>query len=193
MTSSRSFVPTASQAHWLTAYSFARAAFSLAWIAVVLVVGITHLTAAAVLLVLYPAWDAAANWVDARRSGGLAANPSQLANGVISLLATAAVLTAEITGTFPVLYVFGVWAGLAGLLQLVTAVRRWRVGGQWAMALSGAQSVLAGAFFFLKVAPTLGAAAAAVVPYAGFGAFYFLVSAVWLAFRGEGGFRAARG
>jgi uncharacterized membrane protein HdeD (DUF308 family) len=80
-----------------------------------------------------------------------------------------------------VLSVFGIWASLAGILQLVTGVRRWKsFGAQWAMILSGAQSALAGGFF---VAQSLGAATPAVTtvaPYAGFGAFYFLLSAVLL-------------
>ncbi|HEY0300425.1 MAG TPA: hypothetical protein VGC36_03790, partial [Rhizomicrobium sp.] len=71
----------------------------------------------------------------------------------------------------------------AGLAQLITGVRRWRTfGAQWAMILSGAQSMLAGVFFvvqagFAKI-PTI----ADVAPYAAFGAFYFLVSAVLLMF-----------
>ena len=84
-------------------------------------------------------------------------------------------------GMNAVLGVFGVWAGLAGILQLATAVRRWKsVGAQWAMILSGAQSALAGGFFLKQ---SFGAATPGITdiaPYAAFGAFYFLVSAVLL-------------
>jgi uncharacterized membrane protein HdeD (DUF308 family) len=74
-----------------------------------------------------------------------------------------------------------VWAVLSGLFQLATGVRRWKyAGAQWAMILSGAQSALAGAFFVKQAyAPTV-PSIAVIAPYAAFGAFYFLLSAVWL-------------
>ena len=49
---------------------------------------------AAVLLVIYPAWDALANVVDAQRNGGLGRNLSHLVNVVVSALATIAVIVA---------------------------------------------------------------------------------------------------
>ncbi|PZV36658.1 hypothetical protein B5V02_20720 [Mesorhizobium kowhaii] len=79
-----------------------------------------------------------------------------------------------------VLAVFGVWAVLSGLFQLATAVRRWKSGAQWAMVLSGAQSALAGIFFVKMAGSAATIDIANVAPYAAFGAFYFLVSAVWL-------------
>jgi uncharacterized membrane protein HdeD (DUF308 family) len=79
-----------------------------------------------------------------------------------------------------VLAVFGVWAALSGLLQLRTSVRRWRTAGaQWLMVLGGAQSALAGILFILMARGTT-PDITAIVPYAGFGAFHFLVSAIWL-------------
>jgi uncharacterized membrane protein HdeD (DUF308 family) len=80
-----------------------------------------------------------------------------------------------------VLGIFGAWAIMSGLLQLGTGLRRWKAyGAQWAMILSGAQSALAGGFFIhqagMPAAPTI----ATVAGYAGFGAFYFLVSALSL-------------
>ncbi|PXW51109.1 hypothetical protein BY998_13629 [Methylobacterium sp. B4] len=50
--------------------------------------------AAAALLVAYPAWDAVANVIDARRSDGLAANPSQTLNAAASTVVTLAVAVA---------------------------------------------------------------------------------------------------
>ena len=52
------------------------------------------------------------------------------------------------------------------------------------MILSGAQSVLAGVFMVKMAtgAPVIDTLTR-VAPYAGFGAFYFLVSALWLTFR----------
>ncbi|RUW78714.1 DUF308 domain-containing protein, partial [Mesorhizobium sp. M2A.F.Ca.ET.067.02.1.1] len=76
---------------------------------------------------------------------------------------------------------YGVWAVFSGAFQLLTAVRRWKTNGaQWAMILSGAQSALAGLFFIKMAGGTEAIGIANVAPYAAFGAFYFLVSAVWL-------------
>uniref|UniRef100_A0A5Q5CCC8 Putative transmembrane protein n=1 Tax=Mycobacterium sp. (strain JLS) TaxID=164757 RepID=A0A5Q5CCC8_MYCSJ len=81
-----------------------------------------------------------------------------------------------------VLGVFGVWAALSGLLQLATAVRRWKtVGAQWLMVVSGAQSTAAGAMFLVKAGAPETPSVADIAPYAAFGAFYFLMSALWLA------------
>jgi uncharacterized membrane protein HdeD (DUF308 family) len=94
-------------------------------------------------------------------------------------LAMIAALTQSLNAA---LGVFGAWAVLAGVLQLLAGLRRWRsVGSQWAMVLSGAQSALAGLFF---VKGALGPAVPGIeafAPYAAFGAFYFLVSAIALA------------
>jgi uncharacterized membrane protein HdeD (DUF308 family) len=80
-----------------------------------------------------------------------------------------------------VLAVFGAWAILSGLLQLGAGLKRWkRFGAQWAMVLSGAQSALAGAFFIFQAGLPAMPSIATVTGYAGFGAFYFLVSALWL-------------
>ncbi len=75
---------------------------------------------------------------------------------------------------------FGVWAISAGLFQLLTGARRWRLGAQWAMVLSGAQSMLAGAFFLKRATDAAVPGVADIAPYAAFGAFYFLVSAIWM-------------
>ncbi|MGA0532560.1 DUF308 domain-containing protein [Hansschlegelia sp. KR7-227] len=170
--------PAASR--WLRNYYFVRAAFSIAWVAVALAVGRQMPLAAAALLVAYPAWDAIANLVDARRNGGLSANRSQSLNVTASAVTTLAVAVALGLGPNEVLAVFGVWAILSGLFQLLTGVRRWRMGAQWAMVLSGAQSGLAGAYMLIQATGSKPASIADIAPYAAFGAFYFLVSAVWL-------------
>ncbi len=48
------------------------------------------------------------------------------------------------------------------------------------MILSGAQSALAGTHFVLKGSGPDPLDIAGIAPYAAFGAFYFLVSAIWL-------------
>ena len=168
------------RARWLSSYYFLRAVVSAGWVAAALAIGQAAAAAAAVLLVAYPAWDAAANLIDARRSGGLAANPSQSLNAAVSGIVAVAVALALGWSLHAVLAVFGVWAMLSGLLQLVTGLRRWKAGAQWAMVLSGAQSTLAGGFFVKLAAGTAIPGITDIAPYAAFGAFYFLVSAVWL-------------
>ncbi|MGO4319741.1 DUF308 domain-containing protein, partial [Agrobacterium sp. MCAB5] len=80
-----------------------------------------------------------------------------------------------------VLGAFGLWAIFSGLLQLGTAVRRWITsGGQWAMILSGGQSSLVGALFIFQAQMPQEPSISTVAGYAGVGAFYFLVSAIWL-------------
>ncbi|MFJ7439603.1 DUF308 domain-containing protein [Methylorubrum thiocyanatum] len=167
-------------ARWLSSYYFLRAGVSVGWVAAALTVGRAAPPAAAALLVAYPAWDAAANLIDARRSGGLAANPSQSLNAAVSGAVAVAVALALGWSLHAVLAVFGVWAILSGLLQLVTGLRRWKAGAQWAMVLSGAQSTLAGGFFVKLAAGAASPGITDIAPYAAFGAFYFLVSAVWL-------------
>jgi uncharacterized membrane protein HdeD (DUF308 family) len=166
---------------WLKQYYFARAAFSIIWVAVAFTVAADTPVLAGALLILYPAWDAAANVVDAQRNGGLRRNPTQSINAVVSAVTTAAVAVALGASMFAVLGVFGVWATLSGVFQLATAVRRWRtVGAQWAMALSGAQSAVVGVTFLIKANGSVVPGIGDIAPYAGFGAFYFLVSALWL-------------
>jgi uncharacterized membrane protein HdeD (DUF308 family) len=170
-----------SQERWLKLYYFTRTAFSAAWVAAAFTVGQQSLTIAAVLLVVYPAWDAAANYFDASRSGGLAQNRTQAINVVVSLATTLAVVVALQMSMNWVLAVFGAWAILSGLLQLGTAVRRWKsYGAQWAMILSGGQSALAGVFFIVQARMPMPPSITNVAGYAAVGAFYFLVSAVWL-------------
>ncbi|TPN54085.1 DUF308 domain-containing protein [Mesorhizobium sp. B1-1-7] len=171
----------ASEEQWLKLYYFARTAFSAAWVAAAFTVGQHSLAIAAVLLVAYPAWDALANFVDASRSGGLGRNRTQAINVLASLATALAVVLALTMSMNWVLGVFGVWAILSGLLQLGTAVRRWkRFGAQWAMILSGGQSALAGTFFIIQARMPMPPSITNVAGYAAVGAFYFLVSAVWL-------------
>lgn len=154
-----------------------------AWVAAAFTVGKSAPLAAAVLLVAYPAWDALANLVDAACSGGLARNRSQALNAVMSGIAAFAILFA-LGDAKSVVALFGAWAIVAGLLQLVTGLRRWKAfGAQWSMVLSGAQSALAGGFFIKQALGGTVHGITDVAPYAAFGAFYFLVSALWLTAR----------
>jgi hypothetical protein len=166
---------------WLKSYYFIRFAVSAVWVAVAFTVAKNTPALAAAMLVAYPAWDALANFIDASRSGGLGRNKSQMLNFFVSVITAIAVVIALGQSMNAVLVVIGAWAVLAGLFQLLTGVRRWRsAGAQWAMILSGAQSALAGVHFVMKAGGTSPVGITDVAPYAAFGAFYFLVSAIWL-------------
>lgn len=168
-------------AQWLKQYYFLRGAFSVAWVIAALAIAPSSAMIAAALLVGYPAWDAAANYLDAFRSGGLNQNRTQGLNVLVSLATTIAVILALQVSMNWVLGIFGAWAILSGLLQIGTAVRRWkRFGAQWAMVLSGGQSALAGGFFIFQATMPTVPSIANVAGYAAVGALYFLVSAVWL-------------
>ncbi|MGE2729594.1 DUF308 domain-containing protein [Mycolicibacterium vaccae] len=166
---------------WLRSYYALRGVVSFVWVVAAVAVGSHSPMVAGALLLAYPAWDALANLVDARRNGGLRRNPTQTFNVVVSSVTTVAVACALAVSMNAVLGVFGVWAGLSGLLQLATAVRRWKfAGGQWVMIVSGAQSTFAGVMFLREAGAPQVPSVADVAPYAAFGAFYFLMSAAWL-------------
>lgn len=166
---------------WLKSYYYLRFAVSAAWVAAAFTVAKSSPALAAAMLVAYPAWDALANYIDAQRTGGLGRNKSQLLNFVASIVTAIAIAIALRHSMNAVLSVYGVWAVVSGAFQLLTAARRWKTNGaQWAMILSGAQSAVAGLFFVKMAGGTEIIGIANVAPYAAFGAFYFLVSALWL-------------
>ena len=172
------------QEQWLTRYYFARALFSLIWVAAAFSIGLKDAAIAGVLLVIYPAWDACANWADGAASGGLSRNRTQRINLWVSGLTALAVALALGSGMNAVIGVIGAWAIVSGLLQLGTAVRRWKtLGAQWIMVLSGAQSALAGGFFFAQSRMATPPQIAKVAGYAAVGALYFLISGIWLTVR----------
>lgn len=184
MTVTAASAPT-NTAPWLQRYYAVRALFSAAWVAIAFTLGASRPEISALLLIAYPLWDCAANFVDGQRNGGLRSNPTQLLNVLVSALVATVVLAVVGRGAHSVIVVIGVWAALSGLLQLSTAVRRWRSArAQWPMILSGAQSTLAGVHFVLRASDsTTHLSAATVAPYAAFGALYFAISAVLLTFR----------
>jgi hypothetical protein len=169
---------------WLKTYYYLRFAVSALWVVLAFTAARAMPALAAAMLVAYPAWDALANYLDADRSGGLTRNKSQMLNVLVSIVTAVMVAATLPHGMHAVLRIFGIWAVLAGLFQLATGVRRWKAyGAQWAMILSGAQSGLAGAHMLGKAAAAAPVSIADIAPYAAFGAFYFLISAVSLTIR----------
>lgn len=175
--------PSAEDTARLRNYYLVRGLVAAGWVAAAFTIGKDMPAIGGALLVAYPAWDAVANLADANSNGGLARNRTQLLNMAVSF-ATALAVAAALGNMHAVLGVFGAWAFFAGLLQLATGVRRWKsYGAQWVMVLSGAQSALAGGFFLQRAFGSATPGIVDVAPYAGFGAFYFLVSALWLSVR----------
>lgn len=164
-------------------FYFLRALVAFAWVALAFLFASAPAPVVGVLLVLYPAWDAVANVIDARRSGGLRTNPGQKFNALTSIAVAACIAVAfALRGNAGGVLIFGVWALLAGIFQLAVGIRRRKLGGQAFMMISGAQSALAGVVFSMQaLGNTPGIAQLA--PYAAFGGLYFLLSALWLAFR----------
>lgn len=177
--------PTQASSHWLKRYYALRAVVSVLWIALALTVGKAMPAAGAVLFVGYPLWDCIANYVDARQTGGLRANPTQFLNVVVSAIVTVAVGVALTRDVYAATAVIGVWAGLSGLLQLATGARRWReASAQWPQILSGAQSCFAATHFVsAALHRTPDTSVASIWPYVAFGALYFALSAGVLAYK----------
>jgi uncharacterized membrane protein HdeD (DUF308 family) len=97
----------------------------------------------------------------------------------LSLLTAIGLAVALGSGIPSVLRVWGGWAITAGIVQLIVAILRRRLGGQVAMILSGGISVLAGTAFLL-MAGGQNAALTGVGGYAILGGIFFLVSAIRL-------------
>ena len=158
---------------------FVRFGFAIVW-ALVMFTTIRHLgPLAATLLVVYPLFDAGAVVVDVRAARATGSPALLYLNVAVSVLAAAALAFADASGIPAVLRVWGLWAVVAGLIQLVVGVRRRAMGGQWPMIVSGGLSVVAGGSFIAAASahdPTLANAAGYAVP----GAVFFLISAVRL-------------
>src|ERR1700753_2366716 len=157
---------------------FVRFVFAIAWALVALTTA-RHLgPLTATLFVLYPLFDVASGIVDARaaRTGV----PILLyVNIAISVLAAIGLAFAAASGVPAVLRVWGAWAVVAGLIQLIVGVTRRKVGGQWPMIISGGISVLVGGVFIATASahhPALTSAIAYAIP----GAIFFLISAIRL-------------
>ncbi|HDC4370051.1 TPA: DUF308 domain-containing protein [Enterobacter cloacae] len=171
------------QQNWLKQYYFARTVFSVLWVIAVFTAGQSSHFWASSLLILYPAWDALANYIDAVKSGGFSRSRMQTVNITVSAITTLAV-TVNISSINDVIRIFGCWAILSGLLQLGAAVQRWKkYGAQWSMILSGAQSALAGAFFIFQARTPEPPSINNIAGYAAFGAVYFCISTVSLTVR----------
>ncbi|MBY8876115.1 hypothetical protein [Actinacidiphila acidipaludis] len=158
---------------------FTRFAFAAAWAALLLASGSGLGLGAKLLLIVYPAFDVAAAVVDARSARATGPVKGLYANMAVSALAAVGVAVASTSGVADVLRVWGAWAVVSGLVQLIVGVARRPMGGQWAMILSGAISVLAGGSF-IRGASQTDPSLTALAGYAALGGIFFLVSAIRL-------------
>ena len=155
---------------------FVRFGFAVVWAALLFVVGQSLGPVTIGLLVLYPLFDVAAAVVDFRSSKGARPTVGLYFNMALSLVTAIGLGVAVTSGIPAVLRVWGVWAITAGIVQLIVAVSRYKLGGQWPMILSGGISVLAGTGFFM-MAGGPDAALTSLAGYATLGGIFFLVSA----------------
>jgi hypothetical protein len=160
---------------------FIRTIVQIIWAISVLAVAAENPTLGVSLLILYPLWDVACTLYDLKTSAGSNSATTQYVNAAVGTITAAGVGFTGYSHPQYAVAIFGGWAFAAGLLQLVVGVlRRGELGGQWAMILSGAQSLAAGVFFILgglsgkKHIKDLGG-------YAVFGAIYFLLGGILLA------------
>jgi uncharacterized membrane protein HdeD (DUF308 family) len=158
---------------------FARFVFAIVWAAVTFTVADDLNVLAATLLVLYPLVDAAAAAIDLRSSRTTGSPTLLYVNIAVSLLAAVGLAVAGASSIPAVLRVWGAWAVVAGLVQLIVGVARRRMGGQWPMIISGGLSVLAGGSF-VAAAATDDPALTNAIGYAIPGAIFFLIAAIRL-------------
>lgn len=158
---------------------YARFGFAIVWAALMLGVAATLTPVSIALLVLYPLFDVAAAVIDFRTSGATRPKSPLYLNMALSLLTAVGLGVAVTSGIPDVLRVWGIWSITAGIVQLIVAILRYRLGGQWAMILSGGISTLAGASF-IAGSDTPDASLTPLAGYATLGGIFFLISAIRL-------------
>lgn len=155
---------------------FVRAAFAIVWAVVTIATAKEVGPLTVTLFVLYPLFDVGAAIYDMRSSRSTGSPTLLYVNMVVSMIAAIGVGAAAASGVPAMLRVWGAWAIVAGLVQLVVGVTRRTMGGQWPMIISGGLSVLAGGSFVAGASaadPMLTNAAGYAIP----GAIFFLIAA----------------
>jgi uncharacterized membrane protein HdeD (DUF308 family) len=124
-----------------------RGLVALAWAAGFAAVSDSLTVGTGAFLVIYPGIDLVASLVDAHDQTG-STRSLLVFDAAVSAIAAVALAIAA-TGDFAdVLAVFGAWAVVSGVAQVVVAVRRRAVlGNQWPMLVAGGLSALVGLFY----------------------------------------------
>jgi uncharacterized membrane protein HdeD (DUF308 family) len=158
---------------------YVRFVFAVLWAGLLALTASTLNPASIALLVIYPLFDVTAAFIDIRSSGTARPKKPLYITMALSLLAAIGLAAAATSGIPDALKVWGVWAIAAGIVQLTVAILRYRLGGQWAMILSGTISALAGTSFILQ-ADDVNAPLTPLAGYAVLGGVFFLISAIRL-------------
>jgi hypothetical protein len=165
---------------------FTRTVVQIVWAVTTIATTTQNPALAAILLILYPLWDVACTLYDLKTSSGSNSAATQYVNAAVGTATAIGIGFTVFSHPSYAVAIFGAWALLAGLLQLAVGIlRRQRLGGQWAMILSGIQSTAAGVSFVLGglkgklQIQHLGG-------YAIFGAVYFLIAGILLSRKREG-------
>lgn len=158
---------------------FFRFGFAVVWAVLVFALGSSLSPVTVALLVLYPLFDVAAAAIDLRSSRAAGSSTLLYVNMALSLLTAIGLAIAATSGTPAVLRVWGAWALTAGAVQLIVAIRRRALGGQWVMIISGGLSVFVGAAF-IAMASGDSASVSSLGGYATLGGVFFLISALRL-------------
>jgi uncharacterized membrane protein HdeD (DUF308 family) len=160
---------------------FGRGAIAIVWAILFGTVSSSLTGGAIALLLIYPAIDVASSIIDARTHRGAGPGRMQMVNAAISSVTLLGIaLASNRNSVAAVMSVFGAWASVSGLVQLIVAVRRRaQVGHQWAMYFSGGLSTLAG-IGFATMAHSADPKLSNLGGYAGFGGVLFVISAFLL-------------
>jgi len=166
---------------------YIRAAFNVVWVTLISIFSRSFPEYVPILLIIYPIWDVLGTLADIninRGTGTLMPQYVNLAIGVATAIAVGITIQKSIPSA---LIVFGIWAVLAGVIQLITALRRQKtMGAQWPIIISGAQSTIGGlSIIYLANDP---AGLMNLAGYSAFGAFYFILGAMSMSKRMRKGF-----
>lgn len=124
-----------------------RGLVALAWAAGFAAVSDSLTVGTGAFLVAYPGIDLVASLIDARDQAGPARSLLRF-DAAVSAITAVALGIAATGDVADVLAVFGAWAVVTGVAQVVVA--RWRraeLGNQWPMLLAGGLSALVGLFY----------------------------------------------
>jgi uncharacterized membrane protein HdeD (DUF308 family) len=160
-----------------------RVAFVIAWVLLADALASSHDDNTArvlvgVLLVVYPVSDVIATIFEIRANRSMTMLP-HYANFAAGVLASAGLLVTGFTSVPAAMSIFGVWAILSGAAQIaVGAIRRQSFRGQWPMILSGFGSL--GGAAYIGWTGTAGSALSLLAEYAEGGAFFYLLTSLWL-------------
>lgn len=159
---------------------FVRFAFAVVWVAIVFAIGGTATPLLTTLLVIYPLFDAiAVLWQLRADPDKTRAKTAEWVNVAVSIAVAVALGVSSSMSISAAVAVWGVWAIVAGVPQLVAAIRNRHNGGQVPQMLSGGISVFAG-LGFLYQGVQGSAMIAGAAGYAALGAVFFVVSAIRL-------------